>query len=906
MPADPWGPRSARGGPRRPGQRSGKAPSRAALVAAAVGFTIAFWLLQLLAFAPARRPEPEAWWESADMSGPFRRQLTAHLAAMVDGGDPLGGLRVLQALEALGLLPARFRWQVRAEPAPARAARTARAAPRLPDHCRAGAFAADPLGTAWHAGAPAGAADPHGLRGLVAEGFGEPGPSDGKAFFAPPSGRISVVGDAVAMHLAFAMECEALRRGARSLAPLAYGPGRAVGGGRGPAPRRSAQEPATGRWAGPGGAGGASLAFHAQQRPSMVALEEILGRLAPSEPLVLSFGLSYGPRDALRFYLDARALFARLAASLRPRGALGAGGAPDGANFQNEIGAKVAPRPVFLLETWTTHHLGLGGEFPAAFHPAMGVSRALFHLLQERGDCLPGAPAFDAEAVGHGWRGRLLAAAIEKEGLASVFLNDTASIAARLASDPPARRPAVYWLPMADWTKDLSALHPRGPRAEPGGGSACIGDRFAVHPDLFRPQLSLLDVGLRLHEAAPPPPHGGAPPRGGTPPPPAPPGLATWAAIHRLGLDPDLSLLLKRMSDGPPDGAGEGLVLDRLRRKVRAAMALCPGPASAFRGPAGGPEGGVALCVTFRNEAEHLAEWASFHRVAGASAIFACDDGSTDFSVAVLAPFLASGLVTLLAQAVAPGEGPPLQIACMRKCVQAARDRPGLTWLAMLDADEFLMPAPAAAANHSSAAEDTPDTPLGQPPPAGDTPAGGLAGALAPFAGRPCFRARRRAFAAWPHLRRPAELSLSAYRRRARDGGALSEAQRHARNKMPKVVLNVRDEAAVEAMMREPSMHDAADAGSRAKCAGLGAHGGEGAAALVVNHYSRSLEDWAERVRSFSRKIGDRRRRSVDDFLGRQWDEVEDSAAWERYGCAVAFDLADAFGIDAVDGPEDR
>ena len=44
----------------------------------------------------------------------------------------------------------------------------------------------------------------------------------------------------------------------------------------------------------------------------------------------------------------------------------------------------------------------------------------------------------------------------------------------------------------------------------------------------------------------------------------------------------------------------------------------------------------------------------------------------------------------------------------------------------------------------------------------------------------------------------------------------------------------------------------------------------------------------------------------MDDFLGRQWDEVEDSAAWERYGCAVAFDLADAFGIDAVDGPEDR
>jgi len=57
--------------------------------------------------------------------------------------------------------------------------------------------------------------------------------------------------------------------------------------------------------------------------------------------------------------------------------------------------------------------------------------------------------------------------------------------------------------------------------------------------------------------------------------------------------------------------------------------------------------GGLAVAAIFKDEAQHLAEWLVFHRLAGVEHVYLYDNGSTDGSAEVLRPFVASGFVTV-------------------------------------------------------------------------------------------------------------------------------------------------------------------------------------------------------------------------------------------------------------------
>jgi hypothetical protein len=88
----------------------------------------------------------------------------------------------------------------------------------------------------------------------------------------------------------------------------------------------------------------------------------------------------------------------------------------------------------------------------------------------------------------------------------------------------------------------------------------------------------------------------------------------------------------------------------------------------------------------FRDEAPYLAEWIAFHRLVGVEHFILYDNGSEDRPEAVLAPFLAAGVVTLV-----PWPVPFHEHAARRAyadCLERVRGRS--RWLTCLDIDEFL------------------------------------------------------------------------------------------------------------------------------------------------------------------------------------------------------------------------
>lgn len=91
----------------------------------------------------------------------------------------------------------------------------------------------------------------------------------------------------------------------------------------------------------------------------------------------------------------------------------------------------------------------------------------------------------------------------------------------------------------------------------------------------------------------------------------------------------------------------------------------------------------LAVCAIFREEAPFLDEWLSFHRGVGATHFYLYNNFSTDNFRAVLAPWIARGMVTLIDWPVAVG-----QLAAYRHCLRRARRE--CRWLALIDVDEFL------------------------------------------------------------------------------------------------------------------------------------------------------------------------------------------------------------------------
>jgi hypothetical protein len=102
---------------------------------------------------------------------------------------------------------------------------------------------------------------------------------------------------------------------------------------------------------------------------------------------------------------------------------------------------------------------------------------------------------------------------------------------------------------------------------------------------------------------------------------------------------------------------------------------------------------GLAVVLIVRNEAAHIAEWARFHRLAGARAFFVYDNGSTDGTVAALRAEVPDATVIPWDQTLrdlrtgAEIHGQVLAYA------HAIRNFGGdYRWMAFIDTDEFLVP----------------------------------------------------------------------------------------------------------------------------------------------------------------------------------------------------------------------
>ena len=64
--------------------------------------------------------------------------------------------------------------------------------------------------------------------------------------------------------------------------------------------------------------------------------------------------------------------------------------------------------------------------------------------------------------------------------------------------------------------------------------------------------------------------------------------------------------------------------------------------------PAPARKGYLALVAIVKNEASYLDEWIEFHRLVGVEHIYLYDNGSTDQTREVVAPYISQGFVTLM------------------------------------------------------------------------------------------------------------------------------------------------------------------------------------------------------------------------------------------------------------------
>lgn len=134
----------------------------------------------------------------------------------------------------------------------------------------------------------------------------------------------------------------------------------------------------------------------------------------------------------------------------------------------------------------------------------------------------------------------------------------------------------------------------------------------------------------------------------------------------------------------------------RARKRLAAGLrrALRPGTPEpgyvALTPPTAAPDrAGIGVVAVFKDEAPYLAEWIAFHRLLGVRAFVLYDNGSTDGSRAVLAPFEAGGVVRVVDWRVFTDLVRPQALAHAHAVVNYGA---GFRWLACIDVDEFLFP----------------------------------------------------------------------------------------------------------------------------------------------------------------------------------------------------------------------
>ncbi len=101
----------------------------------------------------------------------------------------------------------------------------------------------------------------------------------------------------------------------------------------------------------------------------------------------------------------------------------------------------------------------------------------------------------------------------------------------------------------------------------------------------------------------------------------------------------------------------------------------------------------LAAALMFQNEAEHLKEWIEYHKVVGFDHFYLFNNLSTDNFMDVIKPYLASGEVELFQYPqISTNQQEYLAIQCAIYKHALSLARGNAKWLALIDADEYVMP----------------------------------------------------------------------------------------------------------------------------------------------------------------------------------------------------------------------
>lgn len=102
----------------------------------------------------------------------------------------------------------------------------------------------------------------------------------------------------------------------------------------------------------------------------------------------------------------------------------------------------------------------------------------------------------------------------------------------------------------------------------------------------------------------------------------------------------------------------------------------------------------IAACLMFQNETFYLKEWIEYHKMLGVEHFYLFNNGSTDNYLEVLEPYIQSGDVELYEYPdIGKNQTEHNYNQCYKVYTQAlALARGKVKWLAIIDADEFIVP----------------------------------------------------------------------------------------------------------------------------------------------------------------------------------------------------------------------
>ena len=108
--------------------------------------------------------------------------------------------------------------------------------------------------------------------------------------------------------------------------------------------------------------------------------------------------------------------------------------------------------------------------------------------------------------------------------------------------------------------------------------------------------------------------------------------------------------------------------------------------------PASEPSRYLAVTAVVKNEGRYLREWLEFQRLMGAEQVYLYDNGSTDNTLEIVAPFVREGFVTSIPWAAFDDRVSPQRHSYAHALCNFGQE---FRWMAFIDLDEFLFPVEA-------------------------------------------------------------------------------------------------------------------------------------------------------------------------------------------------------------------